>query len=154
MPKRWAREEWTDKDWHDEWKDCVRDYELITRYGSWEEYDKWRRRVYSRKRRAKDPQFRMAQNLRSRVRDALKGKRVADVFWGLTGCVPCELREYIKAQFVEGMSWENYGKWHVDHIKPCASFDLTDPIEQRECFHYTNLQPLWASDNIRKGDKW
>jgi DNA/RNA endonuclease G (NUC1) len=53
------------------------------------------------------------------------------------------------------MNWENYGKngWHIDHIIPCASFDLTDPKQQKNCFHYTNLQPLWAADNIRKSDK-
>jgi hypothetical protein len=53
------------------------------------------------------------------------------------------------------MSWGNYGLhgWHVDHIIPCASFDLTDPEQQRQCFHYTNLQPLWAEDNLRKSDK-
>jgi len=51
------------------------------------------------------------------------------------------------------MSWDNYGYrgWHIDHIRPCASFDLTDPEQQRECFHYTNLQPLWWQDNLRKG---
>lgn len=54
------------------------------------------------------------------------------------------------------MSWENRGNfgWHVDHIKPCASFDLTKPEEQAKCFHYTNLQPLWARENIAKGDKY
>lgn len=49
------------------------------------------------------------------------------------------------------MSWDNYGERHVDHIKPCAKFDLSKPDEQRACFHYTNLQPLWAKDNIAKG---
>jgi hypothetical protein len=54
------------------------------------------------------------------------------------------------------MTWENHGRygWHIDHIRPCASFDLADPEQQRKCFHYTNLQPLWASENMRKGDKW
>ena len=51
------------------------------------------------------------------------------------------------------MTKENYGEWHVDHIKPCASFDLTDPEQQAICFHYTNLQPLWAVDNIKKRDR-
>ena len=52
------------------------------------------------------------------------------------------------------MTQKNYGEWHVDHIKPCASFDLTDPKQQEICFHYTNLQPLWAIDNIKKGSKF
>jgi hypothetical protein len=51
------------------------------------------------------------------------------------------------------MTRKNYGKWHVDHIRPCASFDLTNPKQQQICFHYTNLQPLWAIDNIKKGVK-
>ena len=54
------------------------------------------------------------------------------------------------------MSWDNYGihGWHIDHIRPCASFDLTDPEQQRQCFHYPNLQPLWAFDNLSKNDGW
>ena len=51
------------------------------------------------------------------------------------------------------MNWDNYGQWHIDHIRPCASFNLLDPIEQKICFHYTNLQPLWAEDNLKKSNK-
>jgi hypothetical protein len=70
------------------------------------------------------------------------------------GCSIAYAYAYLEAQFAEGMSWENYGEWHIDHIRPCASFDLEDPVQQRECFHYTNLQPLWAKDNLSKSDKW
>jgi hypothetical protein len=59
----------------------------------------------------------------------------------------------LEKQFTKGMNWKNYGKWHIDHIKPCASFDLSLEHEQKLCFHFTNLQPLWAKDNIRKSDK-
>jgi hypothetical protein len=53
------------------------------------------------------------------------------------------------------MSWDNYGfrGWHIDHKKPCALFDLSLPEQQRECFHFSNLQPLWAADNLAKGVK-
>ena len=51
------------------------------------------------------------------------------------------------------MSWDNYGQWHIDHIRPCSGFNLLDPIEQRVCFHYTNLQPLWAGDNLKKSNR-
>ena len=60
-------------------------------------------------------------------------------------------KKYLEAKFQYGMSWENYGEWHVDHIKPCSSFNLEDPEEQKKCFHYKNLQPLWAKDNLAKG---
>ena len=52
------------------------------------------------------------------------------------------------------MSWNNYGEWHVDHIKPCAKFDLSEEEQQKKCFNYKNLQPLWGEDNLKKGDKY
>jgi hypothetical protein len=73
------------------------------------------------------------------------------------GCTIDELKIHLESLFVEGMTWENYGngtnKWNIDHIIPCLYFDLTDAEEQRKCFHYTNLRPLWGIDNIKKGDK-
>jgi len=69
----------------------------------------------------------------------------------LIGESPQFVKNYLTLKFTDGMSWENHGKWHIDHIKPCCSFDLTKPEEQQKCFHYTNLQPLWAKDNLRKG---
>jgi len=72
----------------------------------------------------------------------------------LIGCSAEELVAHLEAQFTEGMTWENYGEWHVDHVRPCASFDLTDPAQQRQCFHHTNLQPLWAEENLTKGSFW
>ena len=72
----------------------------------------------------------------------------------LTGCNILFLKEYLEAKFKKGMNWENYGVWHVDHIKPCASFNLMKKEEQEKCFHYTNLQPLWAIENIKKGKKF
>ena len=63
---------------------------------------------------------------------------------------PEELKQHVESLFQEGMSWENYGEWHVDHRKPCSSFDLVEEDEQRKCFHYTNLQPMWAIENLSK----
>jgi hypothetical protein len=71
----------------------------------------------------------------------------------LTGCSLEELTQYIESKFITGMSWENYGEWHIDHIRPCASFNLEDIEEQKKCFHWSNLQPLWAKDNLRKGSR-
>ena len=61
----------------------------------------------------------------------------------------------IAAGFLPGMTWENHTRsgWHIDHIVPCAAFDLSDPAQQRACFHYTNLQPLWAKTNLKKSNK-
>ena len=74
----------------------------------------------------------------------------------LLGCDRAFLIKWLEKQFKPGMSWENYGVfgWHIDHIRPCASFDLSDPKQQSECFHYTNLQPLWWKDNLSKHSKW
>jgi hypothetical protein len=69
----------------------------------------------------------------------------------LLGCTRAEFLAHIEAQFQPGMTWENRSLWHIDHIRPCAGFDMLDPAQQRVCFHYTNLQPLWAADNIKKG---
>ena len=109
-----------------------------------------------KERRQTDTEFRLSGNLRTRLNIALKkgvGKKCGSTL-ELTGCTWAELRSHLESQFAEGMTWENYGLygWHVDHIKPCNSFDLTIDSQQRECFHYTNLQPLWAEDNLKKSD--
>jgi hypothetical protein len=100
----------------------------------------------------------ISAKLRNRIYCALTiaGTKRAAASFDLIGCTVAELRQHLEGQFTDGMSWDNYGKhgWHVDHIRPCASFDLTDPEQQRQCFHYSNLQPLWASDNISKGARW
>lgn len=102
---------------------------------------------------AADPVVRMRDRLRRRVAAAFRVQRASKATAGLIGCTMQQLRQHLEAQFTEGMTWDNYGKWHVDHIRPCASFDLLDPEQQRQCFHYSNLQPLWAIDNHRKGSK-
>ena len=73
----------------------------------------------------------------------------------LLGCTVKELKTYIENQFEDGMTWENWRHdgWHLDHIVPCSSFDLSKNEEQKKCFHYTNLQPLWAKDNMSKSSK-
>ena len=112
------------------------------------------KRIYTKKRRLENKNFQFSSNLRSRIYSALKGnyKSLSTMF--LIGCDIDYLMYHIQEQFTEGMSWDNYGDWHVDHIKPCAKFDLSKPEEQHKCFNYTNLQPLWALDNILKGDKY
>jgi len=105
-------------------------------------------------RLATDPQYRLARGLRRQLSDALKrrGARKFGRTFELVGCSPAELRAYLEARFLPGMTWENRRAWHIDHILPLASFDLTRPKEQRRAFHFTNLQPLWGRDNLRKSD--
>ena len=81
----------------------------------------------------------------------LKSKRTMEML----GCSLEDFKKHIELQFKEGMTWENhtFKGWHLDHIKPCASFDLTNPKQQEECFHYSNFQPLWWYENLSKGDK-
>lgn len=98
---------------------------------------------------------RLACNLRTRVRQALRGVAKSVGTMNLLGCSIPFLRRHLEQQFIAGMSWENHGKfgWHIDHIKPCAVFDLRSLEQQHLCFHYTNLQPLWAFDNQSKGGR-
>lgn len=111
-------------------------------------------------RKMRTPHLRIKFYLRKRLRHAALqqhegGKqytlRSADMF----GCTPRELRRWIQKQWREGMTWDNYGTkgWHIDHRKPCSSFNLLDSEEAKRCFHYTNLRPMWARDNMAKGDK-
>jgi len=80
----------------------------------------------------------------------IKDKKTSE----LLGCSIKDVRIYLENQFIEGMSWENSGEWHIDHRRPCASFDLTDLEGQKMCFHYTNIQPMWASENLSKNDSF
>lgn len=113
-------------------------------------------RLYKRRRLATDPVYRLTYNLRRRMLLALRGKNKSNASITLLGCTAEQLRVHLESLFTEGMTWENYSLkgWHVDHIRPCASFDLSDPDQQKQCFHWTNLKPMWAADNIRKGAKW
>jgi len=110
-----------------------------------------RRRKWHNERYATDVNYKMTICLRVRVRQALKKTKKSASTMRLVGCSLDDLKIHLESQFTDGMTWENYGDWHVDHIRPCASFDLKKPEEQRICFHYTNLQPLWAADNESKG---
>lgn len=117
--------------------------------------ERGQRTEHDRQRRVSDPYFRLVKNLRGRIALAIsagKGTKKSRS-QELLGAPFSYVRLWIAAQFRDGMTWENYGDWHVDHIVPCASFDLTDQTQQKVCFHYTNLQPLWALDNMRKGDR-
>jgi len=91
--------------------------------------------------------------LSRRLWHALKGSYKNSSTIEYLGCTIGELKFYLEGQFTTGMSWDNYGSWHLDHAKPCASFDLSKESQIKKCFHYSNLQPLWANKNLSKGAK-
>ena len=104
----------------------------------------------------REKNFKMRNILRSRIWTVLKRRNTTQLASTLTllGTDSVEtVIHHIENQFKSWMNWKNHGEWHLDHIKPCASFDLKCPIGQLDCFHYTNLRPLWAKDNLSKGAK-
>ena len=105
---------------------------------------------YLKKKRNEDALYRILENCRNRVYNLIKNGKKSHKTLVLLGCDMITLKKHLEKQFTEGMAWDNYGEWHVDHIKPCCLFDFSKESEQKECFHYTNLQPLWAIDNLKK----
>jgi len=113
-----------------------------------EKFKQWKKN-----KRNTDPEYKLRTLLRTRLWCALKrnyksGSAVKDL-----GCSVKELKSYLEERFKEGMTWENHGKWHIDHIKPLSKFDLTNREQLLEAIHYTNLQPLWAEENLKKHNK-
>lgn len=108
-----------------------------------------------RERRQNDIGFRIACNLRKRLSFLVRKASISktEQTLDLLGCPMPDFLEYLKSKFSNGMSFENYGEWHLDHILPCDMFDLTIRGDRERCFHYTNLQPLWASENRIKSNK-
>lgn len=108
---------------------------------------------YRKSRRKIDVQFKLLANIRNHIGQFLqtekKGKSI-----DYLGCSLQELKQYLESKFLPGMTWENYGiyGWHIDHIFPLSKVDLTDKDAVPKVLHYTNLQPLWAADNIKKGN--
>lgn len=137
--------------WQEQNKEDLKEKELAERA-----HRTWTNGKRFKVRRKTDPAFAMLERLRCRLYLALKwsGAKKAGKTVTMLGCTIPELRKYLQRQFQPGMSWENYGDWHIDHIRPCCSFDLLDPKQQRACFHFSNLQPLWAKDNFKKNGKW
>jgi hypothetical protein len=125
---------------------------------------KQRRREAYKLRCLSDPVYKLKTRLSPMLRKAVirQGGRKTSKTLDLLGCSYAAFKVHLESLFQPGMTWDNYGAyvaggsmtWHIDHKRPCASFDLTDLEQQKACFHYSNLQPMWALDNIRKRDKW
>lgn len=115
-----------------------------------------RAKEYSRNKSSSDIQFKLAKILRTRTYQALKGNFKAGSAVKDLGCSIQELKEYIEKQFKKDMDWNNWGNkkgfWSIDHIKPLSSFDLSNRQQFLNASNFTNLQPLWHVDNIRKSN--
>lgn len=109
-----------------------------------------------RERYASNPAYAIERRLRSSLTTYMRKSGVvkSSSIAVLLGCDYEQFLNHISSSFQEGMTWDNRHLWEIDHIRPCASFDLTNPEDQAICFHYTNFQPLWQPDNRRKGSKW
>jgi len=111
------------------------------------------RNARQRERYRTDPIFKLKVILRTRAKNAMRGVRGSGV--RLLGCSVVELREYLELHFLVGMTWENYGTaWVIDHIKPLAKFDLTNPEQAQVAFNWSNLRPCWDVENSSKGSRY
>lgn len=129
-----------------------------------EKIKKWKRdnivkmrkyfREYVYKRVNSEPLYKIKTRIRKRLYDAIKTKQKVGSAIHDLGCSPEQLKQHLESKFQFGMTWDNYGKWHVDHIQPLISFDLENRDEFLQACHYSNLQPLWAHDNLSKGSKF
>lgn len=111
-----------------------------------------RRADRPKRRQRGEIEKRIAKALRRRLEKIIKGYRRKTE--DLIGCSVFQLRAHLESQFQSGMSWKNYGAWHIDHVWPCISFDLRVSENQLRCFNWSNLQPLWAKDNLSKNAKY
>lgn len=145
------------KDWSKDNRDSLRKYHGIWREDNKEHVNKYKR-DYERKRRAEDPKYRLGIRTRTAVWQLLKERNInkTNKTFALLGYTIEELMKHLESLFTEGMTWDNYGEWHVDHIKPMASFEFTSTDDQgfKECWVLSNLQPLWRLDNLSKGTRY
>ena len=126
---------------------------------NWKDYNKinWNKehpeqcleyhKKYNKNRLKTDINFKLRTYLANRIYQAIRGINKTQPTVELLGCSIEYFKYYLEKQFKSGMSWSNYGKWHVDHIRQCCTFDLSKKSEQSECFNYKNLRPLWAKEN-------
>jgi len=107
----------------------------------------------AKRRRSNDIDYKVRCNLRHRVSQAVKNNQKKGSTLRLLGCSITEFKKHLESMFTEGMNWDNYGKWHIDHIIPCSIFDLKNIEAQKICFNYKNSQPMWEIDNKTKLNK-
>jgi len=139
------------RDWHEKNPGAN-----AARSAAWRKINPGYQVAYTKQRMLSDPEFAIATRVRNRINTALRrsrrGVKSAKTI-ELLGCTTEFYMAYLELRFLPGMTWENRQLWHIDHIIPLARFDLMNPKQQRAAFHFTNTQPLWKPDNLRKGAK-
>jgi hypothetical protein len=136
-------------------REASKRYGKVRYWANREEIRKRRKQLdYAGRRRREDIGFRILGNLRCRIRDTVRGQKSARTVL-LLGCSIPSFLLYIESKFEPGMTWQNYGKlWEIDHIMPCAIFDLSKSEHQKRCFHFSNMQPLTVTDNRKKHTRY
>ncbi len=139
------------KNWRLNNLDKIRKIQNSWRNKNKEQFNK-KRNVYLKYKKLTDINFKLACNLRNRFLQAFKNNSKNSSSIKNLGCSLSFFKNYLESKFTEGMTWENYGLygWHIDHIIPLISFDLSNLDEVKIACHYTNMQPLWAKDNLSK----
>lgn len=124
----------------------------VERTRLWRQKNKERRNKSNKDKYRSSPQRKMEVSIRNRINKFITRKNNSSS--KLIGCNIDFYVSYIENMFSKGMSWDNYGKWHIDHIKPLSKFNLKNEDEILKAFNYKNTQPLWACDNLKKSDKY
>jgi len=155
------------KKWYENNKEYKKEKDKEYRIKNWDKkkiYNaEWKRKNYKDMkenpyRKLEFAEYKVKTNTSRRIREML-GQKKSERTMHYVGCSLEEFRKHLETKFLQNMSWDNYGEtveknkidaWQIDHIIPCTAFDLNNKLEVRACFHYTNLQPLWAADNIQK----
>lgn len=153
--KEYMRKYFSDPRWMEYFKEYNASDAAKARKASWRRSEEGRASLHAwlKSGSPSAERYRISRNLRSRLRSALRGRAKRGSAVRDLGCSVEELMAHIESKFHHQMTWENYGKWHIDHIRPLSSFNLSDPEQVKAACHFTNLQPLWAKDNISKGAK-
>jgi hypothetical protein len=147
------------KEWLNNNKEYISNYNKQYNINNFEKkkqsIDKWWKnnpnyqKEWKNKKYNNDIEYRIKDNLRSRFYNAITNQFKIQSIIDLLDCSVDELKHYLESLFKPEMTWENHGKiWEIDHIIPCSKFNLTEEKQQKECFHYTNLQPLFKTTKI------
>lgn len=137
----------------EKYREYCRNYAKQWRKKNTEKHRAWKSQ-YKKALRKNNVGFKILEYLRTRISNVLSGRTKAASTEKLLGCSIKDFKIYLESKFEPGMSLDNYGPvWHVDHIMPCALFDLSKPEHQRRCFHFSNLQPLFGPENLKKGPR-